>query len=222
METTMKSAADVWKWIFPEKYKFKFTLGVWNFIHQDYIAINLLGLIIRLPIIIHQVPKDGMASHFGFIANSEAFQLGLWHKTIVMNYPWTFTRTQLSVLDYQGWTPYIEQKLPHYSKLLNHGVFKDGRMMHQAPYRYLLGSNKMQKTAAFFYCFETVLRMRILKRFKFGPTRKHHFIKVFFENEIGENVGKWKGGVKECEFEILPQDATPFHTIQRMQMTRKF
>jgi hypothetical protein len=93
----------------------------------------------------------------------------------------------------------------------------------QFPYKYTLKDGTVQERIATVSVSRMVWRWRIFRKLKLhiGPKRDSTTIWVNFNEEIGEQVGSWKGGTTGCGYEMLPGE-TPEQTLRRMEKERKF
>lgn len=85
------------------------------------------------------------------------------------------------------------------------------------PYKYVRENGDIQNVNARVHVSRTTHRRKWFKWIK----RQWTFIDVNFDNQIGEKVDTWKGGVLGCSY-ILRDDETPEQCLRRMEIERKF
>lgn len=207
---------------FPEKIKLTPKIGLYLF--ESGYSILLFGLWIKLGFNARK-PKDGMCEAWALAYNSDercvVVNYGLNNKVFYM--PWDLIRVECEVLTNQAtFAPFIIEEHPHFNKMLDIGKYRDDRAMFEAPFAYVTKKGEAQKTRAIFYVTTSVFKWKIFSKSGFGPAKVTREINVTFKNEIGEGVGTWRGGKKGGTFEMTAEDATPFHTLHRINMTKRF
>ncbi len=133
-------------------------------------------------------------------------------------FEWTFQRHEVRRTD-GSWGPA--------EGYWNHGKDQpvtysgtDGREVFTAPYFYILKDGDIQYRTATFCVDRREWRPRCLQWTKmFAKVRT--CIDVWFDDEVGERSGSWKGGTIGCGWELRP-DETPLEALHRMERTRKF
>lgn len=88
----------------------------------------------------------------------------------------------------------------------------------QHPYHYLLDSGETQHVTATISV--TRSEWRIIKWLPW-PRKRHRYIDISFDGEVGERAGSWKGGCVGCAYEMRPGEQ-PRDTLRRMQRVRRF
>lgn len=147
------------------------------------------------------------------------------HKRKVILMPWALDWYRTSILQYDGsWSDaYRSDQLV--------GVHKQNDLSWKEtyPYEYVTKSGEVQKTYATLYVSEREWRPHWFKWTRmFRKTKRT--IDVDFKDEIGEDVGSWKGGVVGCDYEmqqyIDPKTIewkweTPEECLRRMENERR-
>lgn len=217
METTQKSQ------VLPEKWEPCLKFGLWLFPH-GYV-LNLFGLWIQLGIK-NRMPKD-VAESWALSYSDNRFMPTWGTKSKVIYMPWDFIVSHKQVITNKDTLVPIKAELNKtYKLMLNKRAFGDDRAIFSAPYQYIKkginGSPVPQFNRAAFYVTMTEYRMRIFRRMGIGPKKMTSEINVTFKSPIGEGAGTAMGGRSRCTFRIESTDNSPFDTLNRMALTRKF
>lgn len=203
---------------FPEKFKPELAFGLYLF--ASGYAFNCFGLWIKLGF--NHKPLD--TDYRGwFISLSNNYLMLNWGtKNISMWTPWDYVLVKADVLTIdQNWGAMKKQDLPHFSKLMDHGRFKDERAMFKAPFNYLTRSNTVQTTECCFYVTRGFFKWRVLTRASFGKVKTGIHLNITFKNPVGEGVGSWRGGLRKAVFEMTDKDSNPFAALTRMQLEKR-
>lgn len=202
----------------PEPYKFKLCFGLYLIDKVYYF--NLLGLWIKLTAINYQGSEsEPKCWAITYKENSLIINRGL--KATVLFMPWDLVRVSEDVLTCEGtWVKKDPVKLPHFSKLLDVGVFSDDRLYHEAPYLSVGRNGEAQKTLAAFYVSRSFFKWRMFRYSEGSKGKTTHWINVTFKNPVGKGVGTYSGGVTSCKYEIRSGE-NPFQTLARMEKKRR-
>lgn len=204
---------------FPEPWKPEICLGLYLF-EMGY-GFNFFGLWINLG----KSKKQMTSDYEGWYVSYKNSTLMLNWGTKAANFfmPWDYVMEKCDVLTKdQTWGQYIYQKLPHFSKLMNPSMFNDERAMFEAPYTYVTRDKRIQKTTACFYVTRAVFKWRLPLFSKLTPKKTRIDLRIRFKSPIGEYVGKWRGGTQQAIWEVVAEDASPFHALSRMQLKKRF
>lgn len=141
-------------------------------------------------------------------------QYGKKYKFIPM--PWVYRFYNRSILLKDNmWIQKLDKNIDIYDDKWNKLKYKE---IHQ--YTYKLKNGKIQKTIATIGVYEMEWRMKFLYWTKLF-NKKHKYIDINFDKEIGERTGTWKGGVVGTSFKMLDNE-TPLQTLKRMERNKKF
>lgn len=129
------------------------------------------------------------------------------------NFPWCYEFLKREVLTKDGWI--IEDK-KNKQDFWNKEKWSEKIIYEKHPYRYVLNSGKVQDVEA------VIHRVNFYWNRWFGiQIKKIDYIEVEFSAEVGERSGSWKGGCIGCSYEQKLTE-TPFDTLKRMELERKF
>lgn len=151
----------------------------------------------------------------GWFPNS--FWLCLGRKNKCFRLPWAMEWVRTSMLR-------VDESWEHETKGNIKNFYEDrwkGILMEESyPYIYTKENGEVQDRVATIRVEEREWRPRWFKWTKvFSKTSK--YLDITFNEEIGEEVGSWKGGVTGCGWRILPGE-TVLRALNRMEKTRKF
>lgn len=100
------------------------------------------------------------------------------------------------------------------------GKEPDGREEFRYPYAYRLRNGTMQHRNATVFVERRAWRPKWFTWTRLFENCRQS-IDVWFNDEVGERTGSWKGGCLGCGYEMLPGE-TPEQTLRRMERERVF
>lgn len=185
-----------------------------------------------------EVPAGEMSLKWGFTIFGRAVHL-CWDKRCkVVYFPWDWLWLGTWAKNCYGeWVPRAERWYFDWSKVIvfplegsglsngqHHFVMEtpcpDGRWFGVFRYTYVLRSGEVQERLAAIWESRWEWRWRWFMWLPW-PRLVRHDIEVEFNQEIGEEVGSWKGGCTGCSWDIK-RGETPEQALRRMERERKF
>lgn len=129
------------------------------------------------------------------------------------DFPWSYKFLKREVLTKGGW---ITEDKKNKMDFWNKDLWKDKIVYENHPYKYVLKSGKVQEVEALIH------RVNFYWKRWFGiQIKRIDYIEVEFSSEVGERSGSWKGGCISCSYEQKLSE-TPYETLKRMELERKF
>lgn len=150
-----------------------------------------------------------------YIGGGGNFEGGKKWKTIYMPWDKDWFRTSILLKD-NSW----EHSTRRNRKDFHKDEYENNKWKETYPYEYKLRNGKIQKVVATVTVDEREWRPRGMRWSKLF-SKVIRSIKFYFNHEVGEEVGSWKGGVIGSSFPLL-KDETPLECLRRMEKTRKF
>lgn len=190
----------------------------------------------------HKEPNDPMGDRWGFsFSDGDALHLNWGRKLKIIDMPWSYTWIETAMLLDRP-VPSMAQIAPGDAPVelwaidnettrreaLAQGrcareVYEDvckKRLKLRRTYTYRLSCGTEQNVRCTLTIRRTEWRQRWLKWTSWG-NRRITYLDVEFDDEIGEGVGTWKGGVLSTSQRIRPGDSIE-QTFTWMQRDRKF
>lgn len=175
----------------------------------------LIGIHIEIPFLKQRYEDINNSPEYGIKYHDKGlwFHYGLKNKVFWM--PWCWEHVCHKVWSKDGWINSIEEYDHKFGK-----SYKDKRISEIYKYEYKLKNGDLQVTNAEIYKEKREWRWRWLKKFPF-PRLIIERIQVSFEDEIGEGITSWKGGVIETSH-IIEKGESMLQCLRRMEKERIF
>lgn len=154
---------------------------------------------------------------FYFYMNSIWFRLGNKSKSYDM--PWALDWVRSSAMTKDGeWLH--ETKGNRNKDFWDKDKWKDILFYETHPYKYITKYGEIQECLATIRVEEREWRWKWFKWLKY-PRKISRNIDVEFSEEMGARRGSWKGGTTGCGCQ-MKKNETPYDTLKRMELERKF
>jgi len=173
-----------------------------------------------------------MMDRWGFSFDTDSWAAvhlnwGEKYKIVAMPWEWTFVRRSYLAPDGRQWLHELpafrvpRDQPPLGTPNVDWWFFNDiPRWKTTLPYRYVRKNGEVQESNATISVEEAEWRRRWFKWLPF-PRKVVRSIDVKFDQEVGERVGTWKGGVLGCGY-TMRRDETPEECLYRMRDERVF